>query len=207
MRRAPALDEAAVCIVRSSRGTGRGFALGGPRLVVTARHVVDGRDAGSFLRLEFGPVAVAGRVVLIHPHVDVALLEVVPGEGAWAWYRPGDFGSGAPAFVVTERRRGGRDVQGGVVAMAREPVSACQRTTRNRDGREEPLFIFPEPEGTAAHSGAPLLAEDGSAIGVVTDAIDLAGRRFLRAACVDALAADLRLAGRPPSAAGSLRGR
>jgi S1-C subfamily serine protease len=202
MQRATSTDEAAVCVVRSPRGTGLGFAFGGPRLVVTARHVIGEGGAEGPLRVEFGEGEDVARVVLAHPRVDIALLEMVGGAGASDWYRPGDAGSGPPFFVVTEQRRARRG--GRRTILVRGVVSACQRTTRNRDGREEPLFIFPEPEGAVARSGAPLLAEDGSVLGVVTDAVELGGRRHIRAALVDALRRGALVAsgGGPPIAAG-----
>ena len=63
-------------------------------------------------------------------------------------------------------------------------VDSYERTTRQRDGFEEFLFIFPAPRGEPGRSGSPLLASSGSVIGVVVDGITLGGRHMMRATSI-----------------------
>ena len=66
-------------------------------------------------------------------------------------------------------------------------VDSYERSTRQRDGYEEILFIFPSPHGEPGHSGGPLLAPSGSVIGVVVDGITLGGQHVMRATSIVAV--------------------
>lgn len=179
----------AVCVVQAERGTGLGFAFLKPQWVVTARHVVRDQRPGSAVTLVFavgGPST--GRVAALHPHVDLAVLEVTGDVHGVVPLTPP---AGRPAEVQA------------VLCVASEAVTAAdaapsgrlrllevpsfERTRRHRDGREEDLFIFPTPLDGSPRSGGPLLAADGSVIGVVVDSIDLAGRTFIRATAIEAV--------------------
>jgi S1-C subfamily serine protease len=76
-------------------------------------------------------------------------------------------------------------------------VHSYERTTRQRDGYEEILFIFPAPRGEPGRSGSPLLASRGSVVGVVVDGITLGGRHTMRATSILPVLDDLALATSP----------
>jgi S1-C subfamily serine protease len=169
-------DELALCTVRAARGTGTGFAFLKPGWVVTAKHVVSGQPPTQPIQLVFreGP-ALSARVFLEHPRVDLAVLEVEGGTRCRAPFMPGDAAPPSGGlFCVGE---------GSSVAA----VDAYERTTRQRDGFEEVLFIFRAPHGQPGRSGSPLLAPDGSVVGVVVDGITLGGEHVMRATAITAV--------------------
>jgi S1-C subfamily serine protease len=181
-------DELALCTVTAARGTGTGFAFLKPTWIVTAKHVVSGQPPEQPIALLFreGP-ALTARVLFEHPQVDVAVLEVVGNTRCRAPFMPGH---GAP-------------IEGGLLCVGYKPsvsdrdvgrytsfvsgVDSYERTTRQRDGHEEILFIFPAPHGEPGHSGGPLLAPGGAVIGVVVDGITLAGQHVMRATSIAAV--------------------
>lgn len=179
----------AVCVVRAERGTGLGFAFLEPRWVVTARHVVREQNTGDAVALVFTVGAPSsGRIAALHPHADLAVLEVTGDvHGVVPLRLPAaGFADVQTALCVASEAVADRTPAGSLRLL---DVTSFERTRRHRDGREEDLFIFPAPPDGSPRSGGPLLAADGSVIGVVVDSIDLAGRTYIRATAIETVLA------------------
>lgn len=181
-------DEFALCTVRAARGTGTGFVFLKPNWIVTARHVVSGHVPARPIQLSFREgLALPARVVFEHPRVDLALLESVGDTPCRVPLIPSD---GAPISrgllcVGCKPSVGDRDA--GRCTAVVSAVDSLERTTRQRDGYEEVLFIFPAPHGEPGHSGGPLLSPAGTVIGVVVDGITLGGQHVMRATSISAV--------------------
>ena len=171
--------------MRAARGTGTGFAFLKPNWIVTARHVVSGQPLGQPIPLLFreGP-ALPARVLFEHPQVDLAVLEVVGNTRGRAPLMPGDPApESSGVFCVGYQPSISHGIAGRHASVV-SAVDSCERTTRQRDGYEESLFIFPAPPGEPVHSGGPLLAPGGSVVGVVIDGITLDGQHMIRATSI-----------------------
>jgi len=181
-------DASALCTVRAARGTGTGFAFLKPDWIVTARHVVSGQPPAEPIQLLFRDgVALPARVLLEHPQVDLAVLEVAGNTRCCAPFMPGDGASVSGGLLCVGYKPSVSDRDAGRYTTFASEVDSYERTTRQRDGYEEILFIFPAPHGEPGHSGGPLLAPGGSVIGVVVDGITLGGQHVMRATSIVAL--------------------
>lgn len=177
----------ALCVVKSRRGTGTGFAFIRPGWIVTAKHVVAGQPAAEPLRLAFRQgVSLPARVLFAHPRVDLAVLELLGDRPCRAPFLPEDRATakGDPLCVGLKPSISGEET-GYAPFVVR--VESYERSVRQRDGYEEVLYIFPAPDGQRLRSGGPLLAPDGGVIGVVVDCITLGGQRVMRATGIVAL--------------------
>jgi len=180
-------DEFALCVVKAARGHGTGFAFLRPTWIVTAKHVVAGQPLSEPLRLLFRQgISLPARVLFAHPQVDLAVLEVLCDSPCRAPLLPG---ATAPAgsLLCVGYKPSVSDKDAGRYTSFVSRVDSYERSTRQRDGYEETLYIFPAPEGEPGHSGGPLLAPGGAVIGVVVDGITLAGQHVMRATCIAAL--------------------
>jgi S1-C subfamily serine protease len=191
-------DEFALCTVRAARGSGTGFALLKPNWIVTARHVVSGQPLAQPIQLLFREgLARSARVLFEHPQVDVAVLEVVGDTPCRAPFMPGDRAPISSRLLCVGYRPSMSDRNAGRYISFVSAVDSYERTTRQRDGYEEFLFIFPAPRGEPGRSGSPLLASSGSVIGVVVDGITLGGRHVMRATSIAPVLDHLSLAAPP----------
>lgn len=178
-------DAFALCTVRAARGTGTGFAFLKPDWVVTARHVVSGQPPAEPIQLLFRDgVALPARVLLEHPQVDLAVLETAGHARCRAPLMPGDAASESIGLLCFGHKPSIIDGIAGRYATVVSVVDSYERTTRQRDGYEECLYIFPAPHGEPGHSGGPLLAPTGSVVGVVIDGITLDGQHMIRATSI-----------------------
>ena len=178
-------DEFALCTVRAARGSGTGFALVKPNWIVTARHVVSGQPLAQPIQLLFREgLALSAGVLFEHPQVDVAVLEVVGDTPCRAPFMPGDRAPISSRLFCVGYRPSMSDRNAGRYISFVSAVDSYERTTRQRDGFEEYLFIFPAPRGEPGRSGSPLLASSGCVIGVVVDGITLGGRHVMRATSI-----------------------
>ena len=194
-------DEFALCTVKASRGTGTGFAFLKPNWIVTAKHVVSGQPLAQPIPLLFREgLALPARVLFEHPHVDLAVLEVVGNTRCRAPFMPGDRAPISSGLLCVGYKPSVSDRDAGRYTAFVSGVDSYERSTRQRDGYEEILFIFPAPHGEPGHSGGPLLATSGSVIGVVIDGITLGGQYVMRATSILALLDHLAFA-TPPGAA------
>lgn len=181
-------DEFALCTVRAARGTGTGFAFLKPNWIVTANHVVSGQPLAQPIQLLFREdLALPARVVFEHPQVDLAVLEVVGATRCRAPFMPADRAPISSGLLCVGYKPSISDGNVGRYAAFVSAVDSYERTTRQRDGYEEVLFIFPAPYGEPGHSGGPLLAPTGCVIGVVVDGITLGGQHVMRATSIVAL--------------------
>ena len=196
-----AWDEFALCTVRAARGTGTGFALSKPNWIVTARHVVSGQPLAQPIQLLFGEgLVLPARVLFEHPQVDVAVLEVAGDTPCRAPFMPSERGPISSGLFCVGYQPSMSDGNAGRYISFVRAVDSYERTTRQRDGYEEILFIFPAPRGQPGRSGNPLLASSGSVIGVVVDGITLGGRHVMRATSIVPVLEHLALA-TPPEVA------
>jgi S1-C subfamily serine protease len=193
-------DEFALCTVRSARGKGTGFALSKPNWFVTAKHVVSGQPLAQPIQLLFGEgLVLPARVLFVHPRLDVAVLEVVGDTRCRAPFMPSQRGPISSELLYVGYQPSMSDRNAGRYIAFVRAVHSYERTTRQRDGYEECLFIFPAPRGEPGRSGSPLLASRGSVIGVVVDGIMLGGRHMMRATSILPVLDHLALA-TPPEA-------
>jgi S1-C subfamily serine protease len=180
----PATGPSALCVVRASRGTARGFALVRPEWIVTARHTVTGQAADRPIGVLFDDGrSLAARVAFRHPRVDLALLELLEPS---RWHRPfwpGGCASGTEGRVFVGSRPRGSAELGNGRSWAMSEVT-FERTTRHRDGYEEQLFMFRAPAIGPGDSGGPLLDATGAVAGVVTDGIDIGDEQYVRATSI-----------------------
>ena len=179
----------AVCVVRAAHGTGEGFAFLEPHWIVTARHVVRDQGVGDPVALMFGGgMRSSASIATLHPHVDLAVLHVTGDARGVVPLRPPaeHLDVAEPAFCLASDARGSPDEVARNPALLLE-VRGFERTRRHRDGREEDLFIFPAPSAGSPRSGGPLLAADGTVVGVIVDSIDLAGCKYIRATAIEVL--------------------
>ena len=176
-------DDFALCTVRAARGTGTGFAFLTPSWIVTARHVVSGQPIAQPIQLLFREgLALPARVFFAHPQVDLAVLEVVGDTPCRAPFMPCDRAPISSGLLCVGYRPSTGDEDAGRYPVSR--VDSYERTTRQRDGYEELLFIFPAPHGAPGRSGDPLLAPTGSVIAVVMDGITFGGQHVMRATSI-----------------------
>lgn len=181
----------ALCVVRSRRGTGTGFAFFRPGWIVTAKHVVAGQPPAEPLRLVFRQgISLPARVLFAHPRVDLAVLEVLGGSPCLTPFLPGGQATveGDLLCVGLESSVVGEEA-GSAPFVVR--VESYERSVRQRDGHEEVLYIFPAPDREQLRSGGPLVAPGGGVIGVVVDGITLGGQRMMRATSIGALLDEL----------------
>lgn len=194
-------DEFALCTVRAARGTGTGFAFLKPNWIVTAKHVVSGQPLAQPIQLLFHEgLALPARVLFEHPQVDLAVLEVAGNTRCRAPFMPGDRAPISSGLLCVGYKPSVSDRDAGPYTWFVSAVDSYERSTRQRDGYEEVLFIFPAPHGEPGHSGGPLLAPGGSVIGVVIDGITLGGQHVMRATSIEAVIDHLALA-TPPEVA------
>ena len=178
-------DEFALCTVRSARGKGTGFALLKPNWIVTAKHVVSGQPLAQPIELLFGEgLVLPASVLFVHPRLDVAVLEAVGDTRCRAPFMPSPRGPISSELLYVGYQPAMSDPNAGRSIAFVRAVHSYERTTRQRDGYEEILFIFPAPGGEPGRSGSPLLASRGSVIGVVFDSITLGGRHMMRATSI-----------------------
>ena len=178
-------DEFALCTVRAARGTGIGFAFLKPYWIVTARHIVSGQPPRQPIQLLFRDgLALLARVLFEHPQVDLAVLAVDGNTRCRAPFMPGGRAPVAGGLLCVGYQPSVSDGDAGRYPVSVSEVKSYERTTRQRDGYEEILFIFPAPHGEPGRSGSPLLAPDGSAIAVVIDGITLDGQQVMRATSI-----------------------
>src|SRR5262245_52632480 len=141
-------DELALCLVRSARGTGTGFAFLEPTWIVTAKHVVAGQPVSEPLRLLFPQgLPLPARILLAPPRVDLALLEVLGGSRRRVPLLPGDAAPGEGGLRCIGYKPSRSDQGAGRYTSFVSRVDSFERSTRQRDGHEEDLYIFPSPEG------------------------------------------------------------
>ena len=178
-------DQFALCTVAAARGTGTGFALSKPNWIVTARHVVSGQPLAQPIQLRFGEgLVLPARVLFEHPQVDVAVLDVIGDTRCRVPFMPSERGPISSGLFYVGYQPSMSDRNAGRYISFVRAVHSYERTTRQRDGYEESLFIFPAPRGEAGRSGSPLLSSRGAVIGVVVDGITLGGRHMMRATSI-----------------------
>jgi len=180
-------DELALCVVKSRRGSGTGFAFQRPSWIVTAKHVVAGQPAAEPLRLLYRQgISLPARVLFAHPRVDLAVLEVLGDNPCRAPFLPGDRAATEGDLVCVGLRAPVRGEETGYAPFVVR-IESFERSVRQRDGYEEVLYIFPAPDREHLRSGGPVLAPGGGVIGVVVDGIMLGGQRVTRATGIGAL--------------------
>jgi S1-C subfamily serine protease len=180
------LDELALCVVRSLRGSGTGFAFRRPRWIVTAKHVVAGQPPAEPLHLVFRRgISLPARVLFAHPRVDLAVLEVLGDNPRLAPFLPDERATAEGDLLCVGLKAPVSGEAGYAPFVVR--VESYERSVRQRDGYEEVLYVFPTPDGEKLRSGGPLLAPGGGVIGVVVDGITLGGQRVTRATGIVAL--------------------
>jgi S1-C subfamily serine protease len=192
--------EHALCVVRAAQGTASGFVFLERRSVVTARHVVAEQPADEPVMVLFGRQrTVPARVAFLHPRVDLAVLELLADGPCGTPLCPGGSASSSGPLLCVGYKPSASDAAGGRYNSFVTSVPRFERTTRQRDGHEERLFMFPAPDGEPGHSGGPVLAADGSVLGVVINGITMGGAHYVRATAIDALLEHLplRAGGRP----------
>ncbi|MGE0455334.1 MAG: serine protease [Vicinamibacteria bacterium] len=181
------LDELALCVVKSRRGTGTGFAFLRPGWIVTAKHVVAGQPPAEPIRLLFRQgLSLPGRVLLSHPQVDLAVLELLADDHRLAPFLPAERAPADGDLLCVGLKPAVSDGEPEHTTFVLR-VESYERSVRQRDGYEEVLYIFPAPDGEQGSSGAPLLAPGGGVLGVVVDGIRLDGQRVTRATGIVAL--------------------
>jgi S1-C subfamily serine protease len=173
-----------LCVVRSSRGAGTGFAFLGPRWIVTARHVVAGPSRPDAVRVTFhADPPLPGRIVFSHPRFDLAVIEVLADTGR-APLLPHDGVPPAGALVLVAYAPSTGETRQGRLRPLVVTVETYERSARHRDGHAEVLYKFPAPEIGPGCSGAPLLVPGGGVVGVVVDSITLGGQHVMRATSI-----------------------
>lgn len=168
-------DDRALCGIRPVRGAATGFVFMRPGRIVTAGHVVAHQPAAEPVRVVFAnDRAVPARVALLHPRVDLAVLELLEAGPCRSPLHPADLGSvGGPLFWAGSR------------------IPRFERTRRQRDGYDESLIMFPALNAEPGDSGGPVLTAAGHVVAVVINGIEIGGRYFLRATAVSALLDEL----------------
>jgi S1-C subfamily serine protease len=181
-------DERALCVVRAAHGTATGFVFLEPRWVVTARHVVADQPPAEPVMLLFGGErTIAARVAFLHSRVDLALLSLAEDGPCRTPLRPCETASPSGPLLCIGYKPSARNAAGGRFNSFVTSVPRFERTTRQRDGHEETLFMFPAPDSEPGHSGGPVLAADGSVLGVVINGISIGGEHYVRATAIDVL--------------------
>jgi S1-C subfamily serine protease len=159
-----------------------------PDWIVTARHVVSGQPLPQPIQLLFREgLSLPARVLFEHPQVDLAVLEVLGKTRCRAPFMPGDRAPLPSGLLCIGYKPSVSDKDAGRYTWFVSRVDSYERSTRQRDGHEENLFIFPAPHGEPGHSGGPLLAPDGVVVGVVIDGITLGGQHVMRATSIAAV--------------------
>jgi S1-C subfamily serine protease len=185
------VDESALCVVRSTRGTATGFAFLRPEWYVTAKHALaESEQVGLELA---GGRTLPARVALRHARFDLAVAELAAPGPCRVPFRPAaDAPESGTLLCVCAREV----APGASLASSVSRVDSFERTRRRRDGGEETLYMFPAPAGEAVRSGSPLVSLDGLVVAVVTDGIRLDGVDFLRATAIAPLLGPLASLGR-----------
>jgi S1-C subfamily serine protease len=188
------IDNKSLCVVHVPEGAATGFAFLRPEWVVTAKHVVvrDDLYRDPITVMFLNAASQRARVLFAHPRLDLAVLEV-----------QGSSPCQTPLFPSNSRFTGGKglicvgyapslsDKVGGRYTSFVNYVASFALDQRSRDSGDEELIVFEAPWAEQGHSGGPLLAEGGSVVGVVIEAVVLDGKPHLRGTSIHPLLRNL----------------
>lgn len=170
------IDRGAVVLVWDNslhKPIGTGFALLRPDWIVTAKHVVihQGLPRNS-LSVQYARGGFAkARVHIVHPEIDVALIQVDDARLCEV-----------PLFPSYEGHVGGN----GLLAVGYKPslnhenhfgvevnlITDFTMEHRCRSSSDEDVIVFDAPFIERGHSGGPLLGEGGGVVGLVLETFD-----------------------------------
>jgi S1-C subfamily serine protease len=185
------MDQYGLCLVKTPLGVGSGFAFLRPNWIVTAKHVVvrDG-TAATPIELLYAPAfKSSARLLLAHPYVDLAVLEVTGECRCRAALMPVDrsLPNGRGFLCVGHRPSLSHPSLGHYVSFVSGVAEAQTSRTPLPNGDEEVVLTFAAPNGEPGHSGGPLIGDAGGVVAVVFEGITLLGEHYMRATSILAL--------------------